>query len=329
MGRKADEARGRTYNGIHMRTLVVSLLFTLAVPATAQHEGFGGASAGDVDEADRSGEPHPGDDEVPDGDACLVKDDQGTWRSCEDVLSAPSPHEQEAPVDDRPPLTLPPVADEEEKPKVREINETRPAKGAFGRLVAGAHEQSEEDFPLLKLRARVEALKAEVKALEDDPIRHREAPAKKDEHRFYVDVLTHVESVGYGLVRSCIATDMPEWTETFLPPNAYRMTPGGPVLMPEEERRSMPHFDPPGCERLRLIDDATIAKVTRLHEIERQLKKGGLGYHERDQRKALLREAAAIKQELGESAAAPIPKLFSRDRDPDKRMKQRRATRRQ
>lgn len=303
--------------------LSLVLATSLSSSLAAQDEGFGGGAA-DEDAAEAA----PDDDSAGERDAranderyeessCLLQDDDGNWLPCDHVLAARAKAAGKVPangatgedLDERPPLALPPPP-EDDGPKLREISETRPAKGAFGRLVAGNSEQLAEEFPLLKLRVRVDALKAEAEELTQHPTRHREAPAKYAEHETWKAVLERVEGVAFHLMRSCIASEMPDWSETYTAPSLYRMTPGGPVLASREERRKLPSFDPPGCERLRLVDDATIEKVRRLHEIEDTLRNGRLGYYERDQRKALEREATALKHELGEGGPAPLPKLF-------------------
>lgn len=286
-----------------------------AAPALAQHEGFGGAPADDDDTLGAAPFESAPAEGAGDDSACLLPDESGAWRPCDEVLgtvSRPSTRES-ASADEGPPLTLPPSPDDE-KPKIREISTKSAPKGAYGRLVSGVGESVKEEFPLLVLRERVQALADEAKALADDPVRYRDAPKKREEHEAERVVLERVEKVAFHLMRSCIATEMPEWSESYTPPSLYRMTPGGPVPASPEERRKLPAFDPPGCERIRLVDDATIAKVRRLVEIEHTLRNGGLGYFERDQRKSLEAEKARLQQDLGEGGPAPLPKLFGRER---------------
>lgn len=241
-----------------------------------------------------------------------MPDEHGTWRPCDEVLAARAPAATTPATEaegERPPLVLSPPA-EDEGPKVRRISKTSPAKGAYGKLVAGTSEAVKEEFPLLTLRDRVKALGVEYEALLDDPLRFREAPAKREEQKQEQTVLARLEKVAFHRMRSCIATEMPEWSETYTSPSLYRMTPGGPVLASPDERRKLPKFDPPGCERIRLVDDALIEKVRRVVAIEDTLENGRLGYYERDQRDALEQELQALKNDLGEGGPAPLPKLF-------------------
>lgn len=289
-GREGDEEGAGPYNGA-VRPLALSLLVVVAGPALGQGEGFGGASAA-------------GEEPV-----CLVQGPEGRWQPCDDLL-VPS----EAPEPDAPVIEAPPRGEaridaplHEASGRAKEIDRTY---GAFGRTLKKAREETRERFPLVDLRARVEELEEEVKVLQDHPVRYRDAPAKKAEHAFFTEVLKHVESLGFQRVRACIANEKPEWAESFTPPSMYRMTPGGPVYVPEEDRREMPLADAPGCERVRLVDDELIANVTALHEVEQRLAKGGLGFHERDEKKALQLEVERLKEELGEGKAAPLPSAF-------------------
>lgn len=248
---------------------------------------------------------------APEEGSCVMPDARGVWRPCDEVLAERAPARSPTVEDERPPLPLP-APPEEERPKVRAISTTRPASGAYGRLVADTQDAVKEEFPLLTLRERVKALADEADVLLDDPIRYREAPAKRQEHERLQTVLERVEKVAFHKMRSCIATEMPEWSETYTPPSLYRMTPGGLVRASPDERRKLPSFDPPGCERIRLVDEALIEKVRRVVEIEDTLENGRLGYYERDQRAALEREREALLHDLGEGGPAPLPKVFDR-----------------
>jgi hypothetical protein len=270
------------------RFAFAALLF--ASPASAAAEGFGGG-------AEPTEEP-----------VCLLPGPDGHWLPCGEVLDdgaevAPPLGPALAP---RGRATLDsPLHQGAGAAKVMDRR-----GGAYGRMMKEAHQGPPERFPIVELRAKVDALAEEQKALQEDPVRYREAPAKRAEHAFYKAVLAHVEELGFQRARLCIANERPEWAESFTPPSHFRMTPGGPVRIPEEERRKLPLADAPGCERVRLIDDTLIANVTLLHDIERRLAKERLGFSARDEKKALREEVVRLKREIGEGGFEALPAAF-------------------
>lgn len=278
----------------------VSLLLT-ASGALASEEGFGGASLA---------EPLPGD-----AQECLFEREPGHWVSCDDLMvpgrDVPATAPTAAPrtesdalfeaLEPTAPLTPgapEPTASPQQSPSV---------PGPYDVALAGVSATAPTSFPLVVLREKVAAYPGEVAKLLEVPFSFAEAEALRAEERLWQGILAHTEDIAVRRRSTCIQTHMPQWQSTYRAPPTFRMTPGGPVPIPVEERSPLPPFDPPGCERIKLVDDALIAQVTRLHEIRELLQSGRLGFAERDERRALEREAEALEADLGDGLPRPLP----------------------
>jgi hypothetical protein len=69
------------------------------------------------------------------------------------------------------------------------------------------------------------------------------------------------------------------------------MTAAGPVILTwPEVLAQLPAVDPSPCSRVQLLDQDAIDKVRRSVEVFHLLRSGALGWHEREQRAALLVE---------------------------------------
>lgn len=300
--------QGTYYNALDMGlpasiALTVSLLLVTS-SAPASEEGFGGSPPA---------ERQP--DEVQE---CLFERAPGHWVSCGDVVS-PKQHDEATAVPSGTAgtrtesdalfeaLEHTATDDSGEAPFSASPARSAPLPGPYDAALAGVATTAPTSFPLVVLREKVAAYPAQVEKLLEVPFGFAETEALRAEERLWQGILAHTEEIAVRRRSSCIQTHMPQWQSTYRAPPTFRMTPGGPVPIPVEERSQLPPFDPPGCERIKLVDEALIAQVTRLHEIRRVLQSGRLGFVERDERRALEREAEALAADLGDGLPRPVP----------------------
>ncbi|MFZ9889398.1 MAG: hypothetical protein ACO3JL_18035 [Myxococcota bacterium] len=287
-------------------TFPLGLTLLLASAGAASEEGFGGTS------------PHRENVEVD--PECLLETEPGRWVSCDDAVapqvtstvmplvssgSAPdsthTEHDGLLEALDAAAASAPAGAASSTSPQ------PPPLPGPYDIAIARVADAAPATFPLVKLREKVAAYPAKVESLLEVPFGFAEAEALRAEERLWQEILAHTEEIAVRRRSTCVQDHMPQWQSTYRAPPTFRMTPGGPVPIPVAERNPLPTFDPPGCERIKLVDEALIAQVARLHEIKQVLQSGRLGFFERDERRALEREAETIEAELGDGLPQPLP----------------------
>lgn len=264
------------------RHLTLLLALTAAAGASrAEEAGFGGAP---VDEA-------PLEPPADSSSECLVQDERGAWIPCDLVLSAPeppAPRAPELPLERRPEAVPEEPAAPAPEPRTERLG---PAQRALAEV-----RRDKKPFPLVELRGRVAAVASELEAIRSDPKRVKEREPKERELAFLDGVLRHVEKEAFERMRRCLSRRRMPLPEPF---KDYRMTPAGKVPLTREEIAAQgPTVDKYPCERVRVTDAETIAKITRLHEVERLLDEGDFGWARRDEKAALDKERRALVDEI-------------------------------
>lgn len=240
--------------------------------------------------------------QIPPGDACTMPDDKGDWRPCEEVLRE---REQAAAPAPKP------------EPKKRRGGRVAPDMSAVGEhttpgprrrggyLPAIVRDPTLDRHPLVQLREDVEQLEAKVTEGASEHGEYARMQALKREAEIARATLDYVEVLALREVRDCVAQKYPDRVADYAPPAAFRVTAGGPVPTTEDERAVGESPDPPGCERVRLIEEETVAKARRLQNIERLLEEDGFGWHKRDEKRALKRERETLLAELRDPFRIP------------------------
>jgi hypothetical protein len=270
------------------------LLAAARVEARPEEPGFGGAGS-------EGQTPSPGPDE-----GCVIKDDDGVWRTCDEVLQKKSKASE---------AIAPPIDESPEARKLREQmkaieaakNEppAPPPKTKLEIDLEKAH--LDPKLPLLALRIEVERAQQVVKALEDKGRGGKEREEAEARLARLQDVLDDVERIGVHRMMTCSQRTGRKQKLT-----TYRMTPGGPVLLTTREVLArLPLVDPGGCERIVLVDQRVVDRVSRLHELKHILATTSFGYREVEQRWKLEEELKRLETEL---AAEAIPAAPSRRR---------------
>jgi hypothetical protein len=239
---------------------------------------------------------------VPSGEQCMMPDDNGVWRPCEDVLAErePPPPTEVAPAEPDEPRggrVDPPLHAE---PKAKKPSARRGYSAAFPPTDAPPDEDAK--------RAAIVGLRAEVAALaqqREDASKHRGDPARAAElDKLDRDVrvgratLEYVEQLGWRLVRDCIFHNHKDLIDAYAPAKPYRMTPAGPIKLRPDEMRQLPSADPPGCERTTLVTDEMVAKARRLQEIVDTLENKRFDWRERNVKKQLAAEREQLLRDL-------------------------------
>ena len=256
-------------------------------PFGQNDDGFGGAPL-----------EHPEHAVLDDG-ACTIKGDDGTWRACSDVLASKRPPpESEASVDDSPQAKA-----LRERMKAADEAARAPAPVPMTKLELDLQKAHlDPTLPLLALRVEFERAKDVVKRLE----KQGTGGKSKDEAEVRVAevelILDAVERIALHRMDVCAQR---RGNKPIV--KNYRMTAAGPVMLSTPEMMDrLPIIDPPGCERVILIDAPLVTRVKRLQEVRHILATSSFGYHDVGKRKELEREQKALATELGKDA---IPAL--------------------
>lgn len=261
--------------------------------APADSAPFGGA---DVSE-------QAGDEES----VCVVQTDDGRWRPCADILAAGGA---------QPELQAPTPATPEEdalRERMRALEaQAVSAVAAEPKTALEAElERSGFDATLPLLAVRIEAARAEqrVARLAERGRAGREREEAEATLARACSVRDDVERVALHRMEVCSIRrgNKPMFKH-------YRMTAGGPVLLTQAQMMAqVPFTDPEGCARIFIIDEATVTRVRRLHEIRHILRTRSFGYRQVADRRALEEELRGLEQAL-ERDAVPV---LSAPRTPD------------
>ena len=156
-------------------------------------------------------------------------------------------------------------------------------------------------FPLLAVRIDVERKELELSALEKaqaPPVRTE--PVTR-EISYLRGILEDVERVALRRMIRCA-----DRSGRHVQVRNFRMTPGGPVMLSTPELlKATRGVDPPGCERLILVDAALVGRVRRMHEIRRILDTTSFPYARVAERRALEEELEGLQQRF-EREAIPV-----------------------
>jgi hypothetical protein len=255
--------------------------------ALGGQDAFGGEPGGERGSADEIPPAAP--------EECTIKGDDGVWRTCSDVLQAKEGARQHLPTGD--------VANVE---PVREAANDRDARALSTAFVVQKTKLEIEiekarldpTLPLLALRIDVERARDALQALESkgtggtvrDEAEQRVAEAEL--------ILDAIERIAIHRMDVC---SQRRGNKPLL--KTFRMTAAGPVLLSAADMMArLPIVDPPGCERIILIDADVVLRVKRRHELRRMLATTSFGYHEVQQRRELERELKELTRELDKDA---------------------------
>lgn len=158
-------------------------------------------------------------------------------------------------------------------------------------------------LPLLAFRIEVARAELEVEELTSTLQRPEVVRAAEERVAALKQVSDLAERIALARLLKCMRAIGMEVTI-----KNYRMTPGGPVMLSTTEMvDQLPLGDPPGCERIILVDAETMARVRRLFALRTELKARSFGYHEVAARKALEKEEAALAKDLEQQAIPATP----------------------
>jgi hypothetical protein len=281
--------------------VLMGALLALAAPAARGRSARGADAAGGADGAGFGGAgleggAEGGADGAPLEDGCVVRGDDGIWRTCADVVQAKERSQREAA----------PPEDEE----VRALRERmRAAEDGAGAGPPPAPQKTrveieiekarlDPETPLLAVRIEVARAEQALKVLEDGG---RGGPERLEAEKalsFARVILDDVERI--ALHRMDVCSQRLGNKPLF---RSFRMTAGGAVpLGINDLMAQLPVVDPAGCERIYLVDATTVERVRRVHALKKILKTQTFGYHEVGERKALEKELAALHKELARDA---------------------------
>ena len=268
-------------------------LLVLVTTLAADEPGFGG------------NDPAPAD--VPSDDACVIKGDDGVWRSCADAIAAKGKKGDDAPPPDDPETAA-------LKKRMREAEAAQAAAAAVPPKKTKLEIDLEKarldpTLPLLALRIDVARAQQDIEDLEKKGVG---GPVKDDALARLAEAQSiddDVERIALHRMDVCMQR---HGKKSVL--KNFRMTAGGPVLLTVPEMmRALPLVDPVGCERVFAIDDKVVARVKRAHEIQHTLATVDFGYARLDERKKLEHELAAVNEELKKDAVPALSAPGVRD----------------
>ncbi len=274
------------------------LALALLALVAADDPGFGGAQTDDAAEAPAEA--------LPDDGGCVIKGDDGVWRSCDEALALKAAaKEAKAPADAGPLRDMSPEA-QALRARMKAAEEAAqapppPPKTKLEIALDKAH-LDPATMPLLALRVELARAQEGLDALVDKGAGGdaREAAEKKLASITAID--DDVERIALHRMDVCAQR---RGNKPLV--KNYRMTAGGPVLLTVAEMMArLPLVDPAGCERIILIDDKVVERVKRVHALREELATRDFGWTEIDERKALERELAALEAELAKDATPAL-----------------------
>lgn len=242
----------------------------------------------------------PAEAPVDDG-VCVLKDDDGVWRSCDDALArkAKTPAAEEAPADQSPAAVA--LRKRMREAEAAELADAGPPPKTKLEI---DYEKAHLDptIPLLAVRIDVAKKKAVVDAMEKDG---RGGPAREEAEAALAEAQSmddDIERIALHRLDVCLVRHGKK-TQV----KNYRMTAAGPVMLTTTEMmRQLPMIDPAGCERVNIVDDKVVARVKRQHELKHILATTEFDYYRLDEEKKLREELKQVDTELAADTVAAL-----------------------